>query len=273
MVSVTEDAAERRPVSGPGIYGRRRGFPQVIHSCKRFAGPTGLEEHIGRGFGIALRVEVADGALHFVSDHYFLAALGLRLRLPRWLAPGRLAGQPYRLQSRPVRLRARARPPLVRRADPADGDVPRRWPRRRSDAYDFDSDGASDAFVFDAAVPAVLGHSAARSWSTGAGPSGWLAAALSSPSLYRRGLHVAFLADSDPSSLLSLRRALGSDAVLAIWRASLAWRLAVPARSFRLRRDGLIAGVAPSFGLLGLAAGSPLPGCPSARALDEEDGY
>ena len=70
------------------IYGRRRGFPQVIHSSKRFCGPTGLEEYVGRGFGIALRVEVDGGALHFVSDHYFLVLLGLRLRLPRWLAPG-----------------------------------------------------------------------------------------------------------------------------------------------------------------------------------------
>jgi hypothetical protein len=89
LVSVTEDPA------GGGqfwtrIYGRRRGFPQALRSCKRFAGPTGLEEHIGRGFGIALRVEVAGGALHFVSDHYFFAARGVRLRLPRWLAPGRL---------------------------------------------------------------------------------------------------------------------------------------------------------------------------------------
>jgi hypothetical protein len=89
LVSVTEDA------TGGGqfwtrIYGRRRGFPQVIHSSKCFAGPTGLEEHIGRGIGIALRAKVADGALHFFSDHYFLRLGRLRLRLPRWLAPGRM---------------------------------------------------------------------------------------------------------------------------------------------------------------------------------------
>jgi hypothetical protein len=88
-VSVTED-----PASGgqfwTRIYGRRRGAPQVIASCKSFSGPTGLEERIGGGFGIALRVAVEDGALHFRSDHYFWAAGRLRLRLPRWLAPGRL---------------------------------------------------------------------------------------------------------------------------------------------------------------------------------------
>jgi hypothetical protein len=88
-VAVTEDAAAAAR-SGPAIYGRRRGFPQVINSCKRFAGPTGLEEHIGRGFGIALRVEVDNGALHFIGDHYFFAAWRLRVRIPRWLAPGRL---------------------------------------------------------------------------------------------------------------------------------------------------------------------------------------
>jgi hypothetical protein len=95
VVSVTED-----PASGgqfwTRLYGRRRGpsssprtcFPQVIHSIKRFAGPTGLEEYIGRGIGIALRLEIADGALHFLSDHYFLSLGRLRLRLP--LSPGRM---------------------------------------------------------------------------------------------------------------------------------------------------------------------------------------
>ena len=72
------------------IYGRARGFPQVIRSSKRFCGPTGLEEHIGGGFGIALRAKVSNDALHFVSDHYFLAVARLRLRVPRWLTPGEL---------------------------------------------------------------------------------------------------------------------------------------------------------------------------------------
>jgi hypothetical protein len=89
LVSVTEDAASGGQY-WTRLYGRRRGFPQVIHSSKCFAGPTGLEEHIGRGFGIALRVKVADGALHFISDHYFVRLLGLRLRIPAWLAPGRM---------------------------------------------------------------------------------------------------------------------------------------------------------------------------------------
>lgn len=88
-VCVTED-----PASGgqywTRLYGRRRGPPQVIGSCKSFAGPTGLEERIGGGFGIALKVAVEDGALHFDSDHYFWMCGRLRLRLPRWLSPGSL---------------------------------------------------------------------------------------------------------------------------------------------------------------------------------------
>ena len=89
IVTVTEDVTARGQY-WTRVYGRRRGFPQVIHSSKRFAGTTGLEEYVGRGIGIALRVRVADGALHFLSDHYFLAIAGRRIRLPAWLAPGSL---------------------------------------------------------------------------------------------------------------------------------------------------------------------------------------
>jgi hypothetical protein len=72
------------------IYGRPRGFPQVIHSTKRFAGPTGLEEYLGCGFGVALTVSTDAQALHFHSDHYFFALGAVRQRLPHWLGPGAL---------------------------------------------------------------------------------------------------------------------------------------------------------------------------------------
>jgi hypothetical protein len=90
VVSVTEDAA------GGGqfwtrVYGRARGFPQVIHSSKRFCGPTGLEEYLGAGFGIALTVSADEQALHFHSDHYFVQLGRHRFRLPRWLSPGQLS--------------------------------------------------------------------------------------------------------------------------------------------------------------------------------------
>jgi hypothetical protein len=89
VVTVTEDAASGGQF-WTRMYGRRRGFPQVIHSSKRFAGPTGLEEYLGGGFGIALSLSADDQALHFHSDHYFLCLAGWRLRLPGWLAPGAL---------------------------------------------------------------------------------------------------------------------------------------------------------------------------------------
>ena len=89
VVSVTEDCA------GQGQfwvrqYGRAAGFPQVIHSSKRFNGPTGIEEYVGGGVGMALRVSTDDGALLFKSDHYFLQVGAIRCRLPKWLSPGAL---------------------------------------------------------------------------------------------------------------------------------------------------------------------------------------
>ena len=88
---VTETADER---SGGQVwtrmYARRRGFPQVIHSAKRFSGATGLEEYVGYGVGMALTVHVEHGKLLFRSAAYFVRALGRRLALPRWLTPGAL---------------------------------------------------------------------------------------------------------------------------------------------------------------------------------------
>ena len=71
-------------------YGRGRGFPQVVHSSKRFAGPTGLEEYIGYGIGMALQVEATTQALLFKSDHFFVQVAGRRFRLPQVLSPGRV---------------------------------------------------------------------------------------------------------------------------------------------------------------------------------------
>jgi len=70
------------------MYVRQGRFPQTIHSAKRFRGPTGLEEYVGYGIGMALRVSVEDGALVFRSDHYFLGLGARRWRWPNALEPG-----------------------------------------------------------------------------------------------------------------------------------------------------------------------------------------
>ena len=89
VVTVTEDNVGQGQV-WTRLYARRTGFPQVIHSAKRFSGPTGLEEHVGGGVGMALTVAVESDALVFRSAFYFVMVLGLRLRLPHWAEPGRL---------------------------------------------------------------------------------------------------------------------------------------------------------------------------------------
>lgn len=87
VVAVSEDRASGGQC-WTRLYGRARGHPQVIHSAKSFAGSTGLEEHIGGGFGMALMVGAEADALTFTSDHYFWRCGTLRFRLPRWIAPG-----------------------------------------------------------------------------------------------------------------------------------------------------------------------------------------
>ena len=89
VVTVTEDAA-----TGGQFwirqYGRRSGFPQMVSSSKRFDGPTGLEEYIGYGIGIALRLESTERALLFKSDRYFVKVGLRRVPLPKWICPGDL---------------------------------------------------------------------------------------------------------------------------------------------------------------------------------------
>jgi Domain of unknown function (DUF4166) len=70
-------------------YTRADGFPQTINSVKRFAGPTHLEEYLGAGLVMRLRLRVEDGLLVFESAGYDLLALGRRIPLPRILSPGR----------------------------------------------------------------------------------------------------------------------------------------------------------------------------------------
>jgi hypothetical protein len=89
-VVVTQDGA------GPTqawtrIYHGNGALPEVICSTKRFAGPTGLEECVGAGVGMALALSVEHRALVFRSTEYFWRWGGLRFRIPDWLTPGRIA--------------------------------------------------------------------------------------------------------------------------------------------------------------------------------------
>jgi hypothetical protein len=89
VVTVTEDRAADGQI-WTRMYASRRGFPQVIHSSKRFSGPTGLEEYLGYGLGMSLTLYAREGALVFRSKDYFFELLGWRLTLPTWLSPGDL---------------------------------------------------------------------------------------------------------------------------------------------------------------------------------------
>ena len=72
------------------VYRGKGGRHQAIRSVKRFSGPTGLEEYLGFGICMALRVRAEGCSLVFESCGYYLAFGERRLPLPRWLTPGRL---------------------------------------------------------------------------------------------------------------------------------------------------------------------------------------
>lgn len=87
LVHVREDAAGRGQVWARS-YTRKNGTVQVIRSMKRFRGRTGLEEHVGGGFGMSLAVTVEEGALVFRSIAYFVEVLGHQIPIPIMLTPG-----------------------------------------------------------------------------------------------------------------------------------------------------------------------------------------
>ena len=106
VVTVTEDMATGGQI-WTRLYARRNGFPQVIHSSKRFAGPTGLEEYVGYGIGMALTVLCARTARSSsAASSYFLQLLGRRFPLPQWMMPGHALRHPCRAARRQVQLHA-----------------------------------------------------------------------------------------------------------------------------------------------------------------------
>ena len=89
VVTVTEDSRSRGQI-WTRLYGLRRGFPQIIHTAKRFQGPTGLQEYLGYGVGMSLAVRVVESAIVFRSVDYFLELFGAKWKLPALLSPGAL---------------------------------------------------------------------------------------------------------------------------------------------------------------------------------------
>ena len=124
---VDGDRGSRGPAarSGRGSMRAADGFPQVIHSSKRFAGPTGLEEYVGRGVGMTLTVDAREGALIFRSRDYFFELFGRRLILPAWLTPGAIYVTHAELPDGKFSFTLQVIHPRFGLLHPPDGHVPR----------------------------------------------------------------------------------------------------------------------------------------------------
>ncbi len=89
-VAVTVEVYPDR--TGALVWDRRYAFqgrkPVLVTSRKAMDRTHGLVEVVRCGVGMALRLTVEDGALHFRSRRYFLALGPARLPLPLLLTPG-----------------------------------------------------------------------------------------------------------------------------------------------------------------------------------------
>ena len=57
---------------------------------KSFRGPTGLQEQVGGGIGMTLKLEAQGQELHFISDRYFCKLFGHTVYFPKILEPGEM---------------------------------------------------------------------------------------------------------------------------------------------------------------------------------------
>lgn len=87
VVTVTEDT-KTGGQNWSRLYASRNNFPQIIQSSKRFAGSTGLEEYIGFGIAMALKVRATQTALIFESAGFYLQLGQWRVPFPALLSPG-----------------------------------------------------------------------------------------------------------------------------------------------------------------------------------------
>lgn len=63
---------------------------QIARTTKIVSENEGLLECFGKHFGMKLKLEEAEGALHFVSTKFYLQLFGKRISLPNFLSPGTL---------------------------------------------------------------------------------------------------------------------------------------------------------------------------------------
>jgi hypothetical protein len=79
-------------LAGAIIWRREYRYPAraTVHvqSTKLIAPGGALEECVGYGLGMRLKVFESAGELHFLSQHYFWRVLGRRIRLPHLFSPG-----------------------------------------------------------------------------------------------------------------------------------------------------------------------------------------
>ncbi len=91
--NVTMDVVLQKRPNKKGVYWRRTYYypdrqPYTVTSIKRENHTGQLQECVGGGFGMRLKVYAENQDLHFKSKRYFWAIGKFSIPLPHWLSPG-----------------------------------------------------------------------------------------------------------------------------------------------------------------------------------------